>query len=62
MFRCKRRYTESRSEAPAGCRLPAAAAPEHNTPGIRLVPGIETDTWTTVEEAGLVWAWSELTL
>lgn len=30
MFRCKRPYTESRSEAPEGCTLPAAAAPEHN--------------------------------
>lgn len=38
MFRCKRQYTESRSVVPAGCKLPVAAAPEHDTPGISLMP------------------------
>lgn len=45
MFRCKRQYTESRSEAPVGYKLPAASAPEHNTTkrqldSTRRVPGV----------------------
>ena len=66
MCRCKRQYTESRSEAPAGCTLPAAAAPERNTttnPGVR--PAYHTDTWPAVFQVLLgagMGPWSALTL